>query len=283
MRTREVLPRLIACDLDGTLIARDNQLSVPVAAAVARVIDAGVPVVAVTGRPWQWVLDLAREHRLHPYAVVSNGAALVEVASGEVENNGLADGAVIGLMERIRAKVPGVAFAIDTTAALYAEGAFQDPGYRGQHVVEDLLPLAERDVVKLIGRKDGLPSHELAALLDEEVLAGVALAHAGAGEWVELLASGVSKASGLALVAERLGVAAAEVWAVGDEWNDVPMFEWAGAAFAMANAPEHVRGAADRVLPSADDDGVALLLDQLLAHRDLPPVTRSQRGGSEQR
>jgi Cof subfamily protein (haloacid dehalogenase superfamily) len=259
------LPKLLGTDLDGTLIARDDRLSPRVAAAVAATVDAGVPVVAVTGRPWQWVLELARQHRLGPWAVVSNGAALVDVASGAVEHNGLADGAVAGLIERIRSKVPGITFAIDTTTDLYAETEFHDPGYRGQHVVEDLLPLAERDVVKLIARTDGLDGPELVALLDDEVLDGVAIPYAGFGGWVELLASGVSKASGLALVADRLGVAPADALVVGDEWNDVPMFEWAGTAVAMGNAPAHVQAAADRVVATADDDGVAELLEDLLA------------------
>jgi Cof subfamily protein (haloacid dehalogenase superfamily) len=256
-------PRLIACDLDGTLIARDNRLSPRVADAVARTIDAGTPVIAVTGRPWQWVLDIAQEHRLLPYAVVSNGAALVEVESGVVEHNGLADGVVVGLMERIRAAVPGIRFAIDSTTDLFHETGFHDPGYLGQHEVADLAPLAERDVIKLIARKDGLPGTELVDLLDASVLEGVAVPFAGYGEWVELLASGVSKASGLALVAERLGVPAADVMAVGDEWNDVPMFEWAGTAVAMGDAPSHVRAAADRFVPTAAEDGVAVLLEAL--------------------
>lgn len=257
-------PRLVACDLDGTLIARGNRLSPRVAAAVALMIDAGTPVIAVTGRPWQWVLDIAREHRLLPYAVVSNGAALVDVATGVVEHNGIADGAVVALMERIRAAVPGIRFAIDSTEDLFHEAGFHDPGYLGQHEVADLAPLAERDVIKLIARKEGLPSRDLVDLLDATVLQGVAVPFAGFGEWVELLASGVSKASGLAVVAGRLGIDAADVMAVGDEWNDVPMFEWAGTAVAMGDAPDHVRAAADHSAPSAADDGVAVLLESLV-------------------
>jgi Cof subfamily protein (haloacid dehalogenase superfamily) len=257
-------PGLIGCDLDGTLIARDNQMTERVAAAVAATIQAGIPVVAVTGRPWQWVLDFARRHDLHPFSVVSNGAALVEVATGKVEPNGLADGTVVALMGRIREVVPGITFALDTTDDLYHEPGFHDPGYLGQHLVEDLSTFAGRDVIKLIARKDGLPGTELVRLLDEEVLEGVAVPFAGYGEWVELLASGVSKATGLAVVAGRLGLGPDDVWAIGDEWNDVPMFEWAGTAIAMGNAPDHVRVAADRVAPTCDDDGVAVVLEELL-------------------
>lgn len=259
--------RLVACDVDGTLVARDNRLSDRVQAAVERALDAGVWVVAVTGRPWQWTIDLARRHRLLPAAVVSNGAALLEVETGEVTPNGLADGAVLGLMERIRARVPEVAFAVDGVARLAHEPAFFDATYLvGEDIhVGDLTEVAASGVVKLIARVEGMPAAELAALLDDEVLAGVAVPQHGAGEWVELLPEGVSKASGLAALCERLGVDRTEVLAVGDSWNDVPMLEWAGIGVAMGHAPDHVRAAADRVVPSAEEDGVAHLLDDLLA------------------
>jgi Cof subfamily protein (haloacid dehalogenase superfamily) len=257
-------PRLIACDLDGTLIAADNRMTGRVAAAVAATIEAGTPVIAVTGRPWQWVLDFARRHELHPYSVVSNGAAIVEVASGTVEHNGLADGAVLGLMARIRAVVPGITFAVDKVDGLAHEPGFHDPDYLGEIRPQDLTELVEEGVIKLIVRRDGLPSERLVELLDESVLEGVGVPYAGWGEWVEILGSGVSKASGLALVADRLGLTAADVWAIGDEWNDVPMFDWAGTAIAMGNAPAHVQAAADRIAPTAADDGVAVVLEQLL-------------------
>jgi Cof subfamily protein (haloacid dehalogenase superfamily) len=260
-------PRLIACDLDGTLIAADNRMTERVAAAVAATIEAGTPVIAVTGRPWQWVLDFARHHQLRPFSVVSNGAAIVDVDSGRVEHNGLADGVVLGLMDRIRAVVPGITFAVDKVDGLAHEHGFHDPDYLGEHRPQDLTRLVEEGVIKLIARRDGLPSEELVELLDEEVLEGVGVPYAGWGEWVEILGSGVSKASGLAVVARRLGLTAADVWAIGDEWNDVPMLEWAGTAIAMGNAPAHVQAAADRIAPPAADDGVAVVLEELLAGR----------------
>jgi Cof subfamily protein (haloacid dehalogenase superfamily) len=259
-------PKLVACDLDGTLIARDNRLSERVSGAVDRAVDAGVWVVAVTGRPWQWTLDLARRHRLLPAAVVSNGAALVEVESGRVESTGLADGVVLGLMERIRAKVPNVAFAVDTIDVLAHEPGFHDPTYLDQvgGRLGDLTDLVARDVIKLICRVEGVPAVELAAEIDLDVTDGVAVPYHGMGEWVELLPEGVTKASGLARVCDRLGIDAKDVVAVGDQWNDIPMLEWAGTGVAMGDAPPHVLEVADRVVPSAHDDGVAVLLDELL-------------------
>jgi Cof subfamily protein (haloacid dehalogenase superfamily) len=235
--------------------------------AVQRALDAGIWVVAVTGRPWQWTLDIARRHRLLPAAVVSNGAALVEVESGEVTHTGLPDGTALGLMQRVRARVPGVSFAVDGVGIMGHEPEFFDSTYLGNHEtvhVGDLAPLLDRDVVKLIARVEGLPALDLAAQLDHEVLDGVAVPYHGAGEWVELLPVGVSKASGLAMLCERLGVAPEEVVAVGDGWNDIPMLSWAGVGVAMAGAADPVLEAADRVVPSALDDGVAVLLEELL-------------------
>lgn len=262
--TQPARPELVASDLDGTLIARDNELSPRVASAVAAVIDAGIPVVPVSGRPWQWVLDLAREHRFGPWLVASNGAAIVDVETGVVEHNGLADGAVLGLMERIRTAVPGVNFAVDLVDRLAYEDGFHDPGYRGPEAPSDLVPLVEEGVIKLIARQEGLPSAELVARLDHDVLHGVGVAHGGWGEWVEIVATGVSKASGLEVVAGRMGIDPVDILALGDEWNDIPMFEWVGDAVAMGQSPDRVKAAAHRVAPAADDDGAAVVLERLL-------------------
>lgn len=260
-------PQLVACDLDGTLLGADGRVSRPVRKAVERALDAGIWVLAVTGRPWQWTIDIARAHRLLPVAVVSNGAAILEVESGEVRPTGLADGAVVGLMERIRARVPGVSFAVDGVQTMGHEPTFFDSTYFGGRDVHvgDLTELVASDVIKLICRVDGMPAIDLAAMLDADVTDGVAVPYHGAGEWVELLPDGVSKASGLAAVCERLGVGRDDVVAVGDSWNDIPMIEWAGCGVAMGHAAPHVVAVADRVVPGVDDDGVAVLLDDLLA------------------
>ena len=80
-------------------------------------------------------------------------------------------------------------------------------------------------------------------------------------------APGVSKASGLALVADRLGFTAAEAIAVGDAENDREMLDWAGCGLAVANADERLLGEADAVIPSVHEDGVAQLLEALAEAR----------------
>jgi Cof subfamily protein (haloacid dehalogenase superfamily) len=261
--------RLVACDLDGTLVVRDNRLSDRSAAAVARAQAAGIHVVAATGRPWQWTLDLAQRHQLLPTAVCSNGACLADVVTGDVAITGLPDGAAHALLERARATVPGIRFAIDAREGLAYEPGFLDSEpMLGESVVPTVAELLSTEVVKVIARVPGTNGVDLAEMLDDRVLDGVAVPFHAGGEWVELLAAGVSKASGLATVCAALGIDAGEVVAVGDGINDVPMLEWAGTGVAVEGSPEPVLAAADRVVPGGESEGVAALLEELAGLSD---------------
>ncbi|MGH3714327.1 MAG: HAD family hydrolase [Micromonosporaceae bacterium] len=84
----------------------------------------------------------------------------------------------------------------------------------------------------------------------------------GYSGWVDVSAPGVSKASGVALLARDLGVAADEVLVIGDGGNDVSMFSWAGRSVAMGQAPPEVQAAADEVTASVEEDGVACVLEK---------------------
>lgn len=81
----------------------------------------------------------------------------------------------------------------------------------------------------------------------------------------EMTAPGVTKAAALADWSARRGVTSEDVWAFGDMPNDLPMLEWAGTAFGMANGHPQVRDLADRTCPANDEDGVAQVLEALLA------------------
>ena len=120
----------------------------------------------------------------------------------------------------------------------------------------------------------GSPSLDLAPAVDGSAEQYVLVAAASATQslpiFLEFAAPGVSKASGLALVADLLGFTAEEVVAVGDAENDREMLEWARWGLAVANADERLIGEADAVIPSVHEDGVAQLLEALAASsRDL--------------
>lgn len=257
--------RLVATDLDGTLLDPDAKVSDRAARAVVAARSAGLFVVPVTGRPPQATWDLAALAGLGPLGVCANGAVIVDVASQqiiEVEDVG-ADVAA-GLVGLIREAVPGILLGLDNLECFtFEKDFFAEPVDWDQPLeeVDDILDAIAGGCIKLVARLPGYRPEELIATLALEVAEEAHVTTSGA--WVELGAPQVSKAYALERVCDRLGVHVSEVLAVGDNHNDLPVLAWAGTAMAPANAIPEVLAVAHRVLPSNADDGVAGLLEEL--------------------
>jgi Cof subfamily protein (haloacid dehalogenase superfamily) len=253
--------RLIATDLDGTLLRSDGSVSTSTARALRLAAEAGVAVVPATARPLRWLNGYGFATRLS-HAVFANGAVVYDIAAAQViSRHQLAPEMLAALCDRIGAAVPEALFAVevDDGLAMWHEPDYplrSDLGQPGVAPAERADMIA-RPAAKLLVKAPGVDPQLLvarvvaAAGVDAEVSvsAGYGLA--------ELAAVGVSKASGLAAVAARLGVTAEEVVAFGDMPNDLPMLSWAGRAVAVANAHPDVLAAAHEVTASNDDDGVA--------------------------
>lgn len=257
--------RLVATDLDGTLLRSDGTLSSRTVAALRAAEDAGLTVVMVTARPLRWMEDLWAHVAGHGLAIVSNGAIVYDVAAGVREVTGIDPADGLPLAERIRAEVPGVAFGLEDVGGLRLERAFAEP----HHIPTDspvgpLEEVWELPAVKLMVRHADLPDQEFR----ERVIAAVgssANATWSVSDLIEISAPGVDKATTLTRLAADLSYAAADCAAVGDMPNDLPMIGWAGLGCAVGNAHADVLAAADRVLPRNDEDGVAVLIEELLA------------------
>jgi Cof subfamily protein (haloacid dehalogenase superfamily) len=263
--------RLVATDLDGTLVRNDFTIGARSAEALLRVQALGGSIVLVTGRPIRWLSPAYRHLPIQPLAVVANGAAVYDPAEDRIlHTTPLSPDAIAEACGRLRAKVPGVRFAVETDGGrvLLHEPAYQVGGWEVDHDgvrCVDAAELAAQPAVKLLVNAGPQPSDAFTALV-AGVLDGVAEAtHSSSSGIVEVSAAGVTKAAGLAWVADRLGVAAHEVVAFGDMPNDLPMFAWAGRGVAVANAHPAVLAAADDVTEANDADGVAVYLERLLA------------------
>jgi Cof subfamily protein (haloacid dehalogenase superfamily) len=257
-------PRLLATDLDGTLLDPTGSVSVRTAAALRDAEEAGVEVVFVTARPPRWIADLAPHVAGHGVAICANGAAVVEVASGRVlASHGMDAACVSGLAARLRAELGEVHLAVETLAGFAAER-----GYVDEHVVPAGSPLVERiedaldgPTLKLLVRTVTDHGRDHATVVQRAVGRDALVADSGAVGLGEVSAVGVTKAAALADWAARRGVDARDVWACGDAPNDLPMLTWAGESFAVANAFEPVRAAADHACPANAHDGVAAVLE----------------------
>jgi hydroxymethylpyrimidine pyrophosphatase-like HAD family hydrolase len=255
-------PRLVATDLDGTLVRSDGTVSAYTRDVLAEVERRGVPVVFVTGRPLRWTEEVFEYVGDHGLAVVSNGALVWDVARSAPHLERPIEPALgLEMCRQLRAALPGTAYAVETL-----EGIGLEPAFLERHPVPDAArrgPIEElftQPALKLLARHEELAPEEFWDLAEEVVLGRLVITWSSATSLLEISAPGVTKASTLALLCADLGVAAADVIAFGDMPNDLPMLEWAGTSYAMADAHPTVTAAAAHVAPGHDDDGVARVL-----------------------
>ncbi|HVE97944.1 MAG TPA: HAD family hydrolase [Mycobacteriales bacterium] len=264
--------RLVATDLDGTLVRSDGTVSARTRAAVRAAQAAGIHVVAVTGRPPRWMAELADVFGAG-HAVCANGAFVVDLETGEaVRSFPMAADVAAEVADALRTVVPDVVFAVERGQRFRHEAAYAPLWPTpGDAVVADLEELLEGPVNKLLARAGHLDADEFLDLAHGAVASLATVTHSSSDGLVEISAAGVTKASTLAVLCAELGVEPADTVAVGDMPNDLPMLEWAGRGIAVANAHSAVLAAADEVTASNDDDGVALVLERHLTATSPPP------------
>ncbi|BBA98637.1 putative hydrolase [Actinacidiphila reveromycinica] len=259
--------RLVATDLDGTLLREDGTVSQRSRDALAAVTAAGAAHIIVTGRSVPWTRHVLDNLGYQGLAVCGQGAQVYDAGTGRLLTSVTLDRRLAALaLAKIEAEVGPLAVA-----------ASRD-GLEGEVLIgEGYVYNPELPVVHMTGSEElwAEPINKLYIqhpALDDDALAEAARTVAGdmvgvvmAGEHiVELLPLGLTKATGLSLAARRLGVGAAETVAFGDMPNDVPMFRWAGHGVAMANAHPDLKAVADEITLSNDEDGIAVVLERLI-------------------
>lgn len=259
-------PRLVATDLDGTLLRSDGTGSKRTAEALRAVQAAGIRTVLVTARPPRWLDPLADLVGDGGVAICGNGAFVYDVPHRNVlSHQGIQPAAVAEIVADLRRELPGVTFAAERATGFALEEAYESEHPVPVDAVRGPIPTADGGVVgKLLGRHPSIPEAEFLKRVAEVVGERGIVAYSGAGGLAEISAPGVTKAAGLEAWCAELGLDAADVWAFGDMPNDLPMMVWAGTSFAVANAHPDVVAAADQVCPSNDEDGVAQVLERLV-------------------
>ena len=256
-------PRLIATDLDGTVVRSDGTISDRTRAALAAVEEAGAILVLVTGRPPRWMPAIVEATGHRGLAICANGALVYDLHTDRVVQHSLmsADD-VAHVVEALRRDVPGISFAVER----HDTGFAHEPSYRPRwdsgdpKQVQPIEALIADGVAKLLARHEGMGPDELLATAHRSVGTRGTLTHSSTDGLLEISAAGVSKASGLAALAAEHGIGPTDVVAFGDMPNDLPMLSWAGLGVAVANAHPEVLSVADEVTASNDDDGVAQVL-----------------------
>ncbi|WP_067437501.1 HAD family hydrolase [Nocardioides jensenii] len=262
-------PGLVALDVDGCVLEWERgtdktseKVTPAVFDSVARVLRAGVPVVLASGRSTHGLVDVAALLDLPSpgWLVGSNGAVVSTYAPPRIVRDWCFDARPV--VEAVLARFPDAMIAVEEAVIGYQVNR---PFPRGElSAPSTVLPpekIGWRRAPRVMIRRPGSSSAELASLASELGLAGTDYV-ANLTDWLDLSPVGVNKASGLAFVAERLGVGAADVLAIGDGRNDIEMLQWAGRGVAMGQAVQDVHDAADASTASVGEDGVAVELDR---------------------
>jgi Cof subfamily protein (haloacid dehalogenase superfamily) len=269
--SRPWVPRLVALDIDGTLLkwvegagTTYEEIAPAVGDAVRRARDAGCHVVLASGRSPHGMTQVADLLELHLddseplWIVASNGAVVFRYPPLEVvmEETFDAAPAVTAILERH----PTALVAVEERGVGYrVSSEFPVGELSGEMIRTDVEDLVSAPVSRVIIRDPAATAEDFVTLAAQLGLHGTDYV-VGWTAWLDLAPVGVSKASGLAHVAQQLGVDAADVLAIGDGRNDIEMLEWAGRGVAMGQAIQQVLDAADDVTAPVADDGAALEL-----------------------
>ena len=262
--------KLVATDLDGTLLHTDGTVTARTREALTAVEDKGITVVFVTGRPIRWMDDLWEHVGGHGLAICSNGGIVYDVHARAVSRARTISVEVgLEVADILRAAIPGTTFAIEKTDGFAREAEFMPRVPPPPDLaIGPMGEILDRSAVKLLARHEQMDPEEFWAQVESEVGHLVTTTWSSMGALVEISAEGVTKASTLKLLCDERDIGADDVVAFGDMPNDLPMLEWAGSSYAMANAHPTVRELADHVAPSNEDDGVAAVLEELFGlHR----------------
>lgn len=263
--------KLVATDIDGTILPRSGRVTERTKAALASLAPAGIPLVMVTARPPRWIDGVAAQLGIEGMAVCANGAVDYDLASRSVVDAITIEADVVLEVARVlREALPGVVFGLETTTGLAMEPDFptREQGLVPREVapIEGMGAARDASTVKMLAVLLGGDADAMLAAATPLVGHLLEPSHSNAEvPLLELAPAGVTKASGLARAAARLGVEPHDVIAFGDAPNDIPMLAWAGASYAVANAHPDVAAAATHATASVDDDGVALVIEERLA------------------
>lgn len=261
-------PRLVALDVDGTILDHDGRLTDRVRAAVRAVADSGTHVVIATGRSLVATLPVLDQlGLLSGYAVTSNGSVTVRLDPSLPQGWETVEVVTFDpapALRLLREHLPAAVYAVeDFGMGFRLTGPFPDGELIGRLTVVPFEDLLSTPATRVVVRSPQHTPEDFLELVERLGLHGGSYA-VGWTAWLDIAPEGVSKAHGLAIAAQALGVTAADALAVGDGRNDLEMFSWAGRSVAMGQSSSDVKAVAGELCGTVENDGLADVLEDLL-------------------
>nr|WP_072328383.1 MULTISPECIES: Cof-type HAD-IIB family hydrolase [unclassified Paenibacillus] len=262
--------RLVALDVDGTLLDDNHQLSMATIRTLRDVQQAGLRIVLCTGRSPASAIPLLEQLGIEGVLITHNGASTVQTPGPQVLN---AAGFPMKELERLVAycRANGIHFDANTPLDLFIEKAEKDTlSMYELFLIEPKLAadvLVMDGIVKFTMSGQGEQMDRLEQALLTELALPATFHHTRSGiEFIDVMLAGSSKGAALKQLADSWGIKAEEIIAIGNYYNDLDMIRYAGLGIAMDNSPDEVKQAADEVTLSNNNEGVhAALVKHVLA------------------
>ncbi len=272
---------LIGLDIDGTTLYHDTTLSPRVRDAIQAHREAGTHIVIATGRGVQGTQVVLEQLGIDDgIAVISNGAMIISIGDSDFGRKAtdfsagiVGDRIPVRLLrahtfdpsEEIKLISRGLPEAVIAVESLIGPTRISGPFPEGELLADTVLvpvdELVVPDTTRVTIRAPQMTAMEMLEAIEALGLKGVEYA-VGWSAWMDLAPHGMNKAVGLQEVADILGTTTSIT--VGDSGNDCEMLEWADVGVAMGNAREYVASFADTMAPDVNDDGLAVVLEELL-------------------
>lgn len=257
---------LIGLDVDGTLVDHDGRMSPAMQQELLRAAAEHTVVIA-TGRSLGATLPIVEAAGIERgYAVCSNGAVTVEMDPEVEGGHRIIDTRAFQpghALRTLREVAPEAHYAVETAdGGFHSTEGFQDASFGVEATEAALDDLMELEAVRVVVHVPDLSPQEFSEVIAESGVHGVEYS-IGWTAWLDMAAPGISKASALEVIRERLEIDRESTVTVGDGFNDTEMLTWAGVGVAMGQAPQGVKDVADVVTESIYEDGTVLVLERL--------------------
>jgi Cof subfamily protein (haloacid dehalogenase superfamily) len=258
--------RLVACDLDGTLIRDDLTMSPRVRCSLEGVMDRGIHLVLASGRSFRSLESWVRELHVASPVITYQGAAVVDPATRRwLYHRSFVPEIGHRVVDFARSRKLELTLFVDDE--IYVENKIHRDDFYDKwfgipnHQVSDLSQALARDPTKfiIIGSPEELDG--LRPAVEDQFSRELQIMRSHRF-FLEGLPLGVTKGTALSWLAERLGVERSETMAIGDSDNDEAMIQWAGMGVAMGNAFPNVKAIARYVAPPVDEDGAAEAIER---------------------
>ncbi|MFB4275630.1 HAD family hydrolase [Nonomuraea sp. MTCD27] len=261
-------PRIVATDLDGTLLTSDGTVSPRTRKALRAARTAGADIVFVTARAPRGIREIAGQAGVTGTAICSNGAIVYDLATDEITASSPLDPrAAREVAQALAQALPGIGLAVETGRNVLTEAAYTRRVEHDLAFYREVGSVFDEDqpIVKLLALSPAHTADEMYAAVSAAIGHLAEVTYSGVEGLLEISAPGVTKAVTLDRLCRERGFGAGDVVAFGDMPNDLAVLMYAGAGYAMANAHPLVLSAAAYRTLSNDEDGVAVVLESLLA------------------